>query len=85
MLDKETISILICPVTGQPLKLADAPLIAKINQAIEGEKLQDQLGRLVKQPIAEGLVRQDGKVLYPVRDGIPVMLADEGIALEQVG
>jgi uncharacterized protein YbaR (Trm112 family) len=84
MLDKETISILICPVTGQSLSLADAPLIAKINQAIEAGKLQDQLGRLVKQPLAEGLIRQDGKVLYPVRDGIPVMLADEGIALDQV-
>jgi uncharacterized protein len=84
MLDRETVAILVCPVTHQPLALADAPLIAKINGAIEAGKLQDQLGRLVKLPIAEGLVRQDGKILYPVRDGIPVMLADEGIALEQV-
>lgn len=84
MLDKETVAILVCPVTHQPLQLADAPLVAKINRAIEAGKLQDQLGRLVKQPMTEGLVRQDGKVLYPVRDGIPVMLADEGIALEQL-
>jgi uncharacterized protein YbaR (Trm112 family) len=28
-----------------------------------------------------GLVRADGKVLYPIRDGIPVMLVEEGIAL----
>jgi uncharacterized protein len=84
MLNKETLAILVCPVTHQPLVLAGAPLIAKINRAIEEGKLQDQLGRLVKQPISEGLVRQDGKVMYPVRDDIPVMLADEGIALEQV-
>jgi uncharacterized protein len=84
MLDKDILSILVCPVTGQSLELADAALVAKINQAIEAGKLQDKLGRLVTQPITDGLLRQDGKVLYPVRDDIPVMLADEGIALEQL-
>jgi uncharacterized protein len=84
MLDKETVEILVCPVTRQPLQLADAPLLSRINRAIEAETLQDQLGRLVRQPLTEGLVRQDGKVLYPVRDGIPVMLAEEGIVLESL-
>jgi uncharacterized protein YbaR (Trm112 family) len=81
MLDKETIAMLRCPVTGQPLRLADEAFVAKINTAIASEQIQDQLGRLVKQPISEGLVRQDGKVMYPVRDSIPIMLADEGIVL----
>jgi uncharacterized protein len=83
MLDKETVEILACPVTHQSLQLADAAIISRINRAIETGKLQDQLGRPVKQPITEGLVREDGKVLYPVREGIPVMLADEGISLDQ--
>jgi uncharacterized protein len=84
MLDQQTVAILVCPVTHQALELAEASLVEKVNRVIEAGKLQDQLGRIVKQPITEGLVRQDRKVLYPVRDGIPVMLADEGIALEQV-
>jgi uncharacterized protein len=84
MLDCKTVEILVCPVTRQSLGLADESLLARVNRAIEAGKLQDQLGRSVGQPIAEGLMREDGKVMYPVRDGIPVMLADEGISLEQL-
>jgi uncharacterized protein YbaR (Trm112 family) len=35
----------------------------------------------VKTRISEGLIRQDGRILYPVDDGIPVMLIDESIEL----
>ena len=35
----------------------------------------------MSQPISEGLVREDGKILYPVDDGIPVMLIEESIEL----
>ena len=31
------------------------------------------------------LVRQDRKVLYPVRGGIPIMLIDESILLDALG
>ena len=33
----------------------------------------------MKNAIAEGLLREDGRVLYPVDDGIPVMLIEESI------
>ncbi len=32
-------------------------------------------------PIDEGLVREDAKILYPVREDIPIMLIDEAIEL----
>lgn len=31
--------------------------------------------------VAAGLVTSDGRLLYPVRDGIPVMLVEEVIVL----
>jgi uncharacterized protein YbaR (Trm112 family) len=30
---------------------------------------------------AAALIREDGRVAYPVRDDIPVLIAEEGIAL----
>ena len=36
---------------------------------------------MVKEKIDEGLVRADGKYLYPIRHNIPVMLVDEAIPL----
>ena len=31
------------------------------------------------------LVREDGTLVYPVRDDIPVLLREEGIAVEPAG
>jgi uncharacterized protein YbaR (Trm112 family) len=38
----------------------------------------------VLQPIDEGLLRADGKFLYPIQDGIPIMLIDEAIDMRTV-
>lgn len=75
------LEILVCPETKEPLRLADAQTLERINLAIREGTLENRGGETVRQVIEEGLVREDGKVLYPVRDGIPVMLIDEAIPL----
>ena len=40
-------------------------------------------GELVLDLLEEGLVRKDDKVLYPVREGIPIMLLSEAITLAE--
>ena len=82
MMNPELLDILVCPETKQPLKAAGADLLAKVNQAVEGGRLKSQGGDRVKDRIEEGLLREDGKVLYPVKDDIPVMLLDEAIRLD---
>ena len=82
MVNPELLEILVCPETKQTLKLADADILDRVNQAVREGGLRNQGGDRVKDGIEEGLVREDGKVLYPVKDDIPVMLLDEAIRLD---
>jgi uncharacterized protein len=80
-LDSFLLEILRCPATRQPLREAEPVVVDRVNRAIQAGQAHDQIGRPVTLPVDGGLVREDGQVFYPVRDGIPIMLADEGIAL----
>ena len=77
----DLLEILVCPETKQPVKLADAKLLERLAQEIESGNLRNRGGDKVAKPITEALVREDGKILYPVDDGIPVMLIEESIEL----
>jgi uncharacterized protein YbaR (Trm112 family) len=79
LVDQSLLDILVCPETKQPLRVADAALIDRLNASVESGSLKSRGGEVVKEPLTEGLVREDGTVLYPVRDGIPIMLIDEAI------
>ncbi len=81
-LDKELLAILVCPETKEPVTLADAELVSRVNAAIETGKVTSRDGQAVSRALDAGLVRQDGKVVYPVRGGIPIMLIDESILLD---
>ena len=77
----ELLEILVCPETKQPVALASEDVLALVNEKIAAGTLRNHGGETVAKTITEGLVREDGKVLYPVDDGIPVMLIEESIEL----
>lgn len=83
-LDKDLLAILCCPDTKQPVMLADDLLIEKVNGAIDRGSLKNKAQKPVTEKLDGGLIRSDSKILYPVREDIPVMLIDEGIPLEQI-
>ena len=83
-LDKELLAILCCPETKQAVSLAEEPLIHKLNAAVARGELKNLGMRPVSEELNGGLIRADGKILYPIRDNIPVMLIEEGIPLEQI-
>ncbi len=78
IVDPDLLEILACPQSHQPLALADAALIGRLNAAI-AEGLANVGGVRVTQPLEHALVRKDGRIAYPIRDRIPVLLVDEGL------
>ena len=83
-LANDLLAILCCPETKQAVVLADDLLIQKVNGAIERGVLKNKAQKPVTEKLDGGLIRSDNKILYPVREDIPVMLIDEGIPLEQI-
>lgn len=83
-MDRKLLDILCCPVTKQPLALLSGPELAAVNRAIAAGAMLRADGSAQSEAIAEGLVTHDRRTLYRIEDGIPVLLADEALAVSQV-
>ncbi|MDE2805324.1 MAG: hypothetical protein OXN18_09300 [Gemmatimonadota bacterium] len=83
-IDQELLDILVCPDNRTPVSMADAAVLDRLNAAIAGGAVENLGGDAVTEPITEGLVREDGRILYAIQEGIPVMLIDESIDLSKL-
>lgn len=79
MIDPKFVQMLRCPIDKTSLNVADAALIDAVNQAIACGDAFDRIDQKVEQPIDGGLC--SGSWLYPIRDDIPSLVADEAIRL----
>lgn len=66
MIDPDLLALLRCPETGQRVREMTPDELTVINAQ-------------VATPVPAGLLREDGRLVFPVFDGIPVMLLDEAI------
>lgn len=83
-MDKRLLSILVCPISHKGLTVARGDVLKKVNAAIGAGKCVNREGTAPTEMLKEALVTMDGKRLYPVRDGIPVLLEGESIELEDL-
>src|SRR5262245_25812024 len=81
MTDPELLKILCCPETRQPLMPADAVLVQQLNAQIDSGLLRNRAGQTVSRKCDGGLIRQDGRFLYPICQHIPILLINEAIPL----
>lgn len=83
-MDKRLLTILRCPVSHKGLSVLKKDRLERLNTAIDNGDLMNNDGVKLSEPLAEALVTDDGKRVYPVADGIPVLLESESISMEQI-
>ncbi len=83
-MDKRLLTILRCPISHKGLSVLKKDELARINAAIAAGELVNHEGATIANPLTEALITDDGKRIYPVDDGIPVLLEDESISMEQL-
>ena len=84
-MDKRLLEILCCPTTKAPLRLLSETELAALNQAIGTNGVRFGNGTEVSAAVKAGLITRDRRTIYRIEDDIPVMLADEAIAIDQLG
>lgn len=83
-MDRKLLDILVCPESRQPLALLGKAGLEALNRDISAGSLQRIDGSPQSDTLREALVTRDGKRVYRIDDGIPVLLAEEGIDTAQV-
>ncbi len=83
MISQELLKILVCPETKQPLQLIDSVLLKKINDAIKRGKVVNRDGDPVNNELDGGLIREDGKIIYPIISDLPYLRIGDGIELDK--
>jgi uncharacterized protein YbaR (Trm112 family) len=82
--DGKLLEILCCPVSKTPLTNLGQDKLDKLNNTISNGEALFIDGKKIATPLKEGLITEDGKVIYPVEDDIPVLLEEKGIGTIQI-
>ena len=79
-MNAQLLDILCCPTSKMPLRLLRADELEAVNRALAGRAATNDAPRT----LAAGLVTRDRRTIYRIEDDIPVMLADEAIAVADI-
>lgn len=82
-IDRKLLDIICCPVSKVPLVPLSAKQIVALNKEIAAGNALNVDSQVVSGLLNAGLLTTDGKIVYRIEDGIPVLLPEEGIATVQ--
>ncbi len=72
------------PIDGKLLEILCCPVSKTLlNEAISSGDVLYVRGDQVAETLREALITEDSKVIYPVIDGIPILLEEKGIGTTQ--
>ena len=83
-MDRKLLDIICCPVTRSSLELLPEHELSVLNELIAARRIKNREDTVVESPLTEALVTRSGKLIYPVRDDIPVLLEDQAMPLQQL-
>ncbi len=82
-IDRKLLDIICCPVSKVPLVPLTAKQLAALNTEISAGAALNVDAQILSGLLNAGLLTTDGKIIYRIEDGIPVLLPEEGIATLQ--
>ena len=83
-MDKKLLDILVCPASKQSLSLLNTNELQALNLAIDAGQALRADGSKHDCRLKAALITRDRRNIYPIEDGIPVMLIDQAIAVNQL-
>lgn len=78
-ISRRLLDILCCPITRRPLKKLDTAGLDQLNRAIAEGTVRNHGGNEITAPLHAALVTMEGDLVYPVRDGVPVLFEEDCI------
>lgn len=81
--DHQLLEIICCPATHMPLHLVPQALLGRLNSMIASGELKHCDNSQVTEPLEQALMTDDGRLAYPIRDDIPMLLEEFGILIAQ--
>lgn len=78
------LDILCCPISHEPLRPLENSRVKQLNRFIDTGELLYVDDTPVEEPIRQALITRDGKVIYVIDKGIPVLLPERGIGTTQL-
>ena len=78
------LNIICCPVTREKLSIATPQQLEFINTEIANSKLTKLDGSIAEKPQSKALINAAKTLLYPIEEGIPILLESEAIEIKGI-